>query len=267
MIEIIPLDSKLIELSNNNSFGGTRGNNSNNSYLAYCNEMLGWKIADSKKEKLLKDIHKKYSDILRYEAQHVSVMVAGPAKYNAKKLDKSDQILRLSAEFSEWFKLINKQVNSSSTLVNDETAKEKRVTALLKEIEWYHTQDMYAPTKELIELATVDNKKFIELFENLLDRYRWRKNSNIYKLYVQSKAGEVQEVNRETVFKDDNLIAYKDGDRYYLEFVTRPKQQVIYALKSRKWWWNAGKKAWSTYLHKFDLEWVSNITHQYEKYI
>jgi hypothetical protein len=267
MIEIIPLDSKLIELSNNNSFGGTRGKNSNNSYLSYCNEILGWEIADSKKEKLLKDIHKKYSDILRYEAQHVSVMVAGPAKYNAKKLDKSDQVLRLSAEFSEWFKSIKKQVFSSSTLVNDETAKEKRVTALLKEIEWYHTQDMYAPTKELIELATVDNKKFIELFESLLDRYRWRKNSNIYKLYVQSKVGEVQEVNRETVFEDDNLIAFKEGDRYYIKFVLKPKRQLIVALKSRGWWWNARQNAWSTYLNKFNLEWVSRISEQYEKYI
>lgn len=47
----------------------------------------------------------------------------------------------------------------------------------------------------------------------------------------------------------------------------RPQRQLIVALKSRKWWWNSYKKAWSTYLEKLDKEWVSNISSQYEKYI
>ena len=69
------------------------------------------------------------------------------------------------------------------------------------------------------------------------------------------------------MFQDDNLTAFKEGDRYYITFTLRPKQQLIVALKSRKWWWNAYKKAWSTYESKFNLEWVENISTQYKAYV
>ncbi|MDU5946981.1 MAG: hypothetical protein E6Z15_07885, partial [Paenibacillus macerans] len=83
----------------------------------------------------------------------------------------------------------------------------------------------------------------------------------------RSKSGEVQEIKKEVVFQDDNFSAYKEGDRYYIKFVLKPKRQLIVALKSRGWWWNARQNAWSTYLNKFNLEWVSGISEQYEKYI
>lgn len=35
----------------------------------------------------------------------------------------------------------------------------------------------------------------------------------------------------------------------------------------RKWWWNSGEKAWSTYLDKMDKEWVKSISERYEKYV
>lgn len=39
-------------------------------------------------------------------------------------------------------------------------------------------------------IATMDNKKFIELFEKYQDKYKWRKNSNIYKMYEASINGD-----------------------------------------------------------------------------
>ncbi|MCC3379882.1 hypothetical protein ACFQ5D_09315 [Paenibacillus farraposensis] len=266
MTEIIQLDSELIHLSNYNSFGGTRGKNSEASYLAYCQEILMWPIAENKKENLLKDAHKRYSEIIKYEAQHVSVMVAGPAKYNSRRLDKSDQILRLSAEFCEWFEAIKEQINSG--IMDDvKTTENRKISRLLEMIAFCDSETGFDPTSDLMKLAFADNAKFIELFEQLQSKYKWRKNSNIYKLYLRSKSGEVQEVKKEIVFQDDNFSAYKEGERYYIKFVLKPKRQLIVALKSRGWWWNARESAWSTYLVRFNHEWVSGISQQYEKYI
>lgn len=259
-IEIIPLDSELIHRSNYNSFGGTRGDNSNASYLAYGQEILNFPIADSRKEKLLAELHKRYSAILKYEAQHVSVMVAGPSNYNSKKLDHGDQILKASHDFCVWFDGIQKQVKHS-TLPGDKTGD------LLEDIEFRDQRPELDPTNKLMELAFADNAKFIELFETMLPKYRWRKNSSIYKLYLRSKAGEVQEIHKEIVFEDDNLTAFKEGDRYYIKFILRPKRQIHVALKSRGWWWNAYKGAYSTYLSRFDLEWVKTISSRYAAYI
>ncbi|WP_311080982.1 hypothetical protein [Paenibacillus polymyxa] len=266
MAEIIPLDMTLIHRSNYNSFGGTRGKNSEASYLAYCQNILGWPIAEIKKEQLLKDAHKRYSEIIKYEAQHVSVMVAGPAKYNSRKLDKSDQILRLSSEFCEWFEAIKKQI-TNGTMDEVAAVESRKISRLLEMIEFCDSRAELNPTSDLMKLATADNSKFIELFEKLQSKYKWRKNSNIYKLYLCSKSGEVQEIKKEVVFQDDNFTAYKEGDRYYIKFVLKPKHQLRVALRSRGWWWNARESAWSTYLNKFNAEWVGGISQQYEKYI
>ena len=116
-------------------------------------------------------------------------------------------------------------------------------------------------------LATVDNKKFIEIFEQLQPKYKWRKNSNIFKLYVASLNGEVEEIKKEVFFKDENLEAYIEGDRAYIKLFMKPQRQLIVALKSRKWWWNSHKGAWSTYLNRVDKEWISNISKQYKQYL
>ena len=261
MPEIIPLNPELIHRANYNSFYGTRGDNSNASYQAYGREILEFPIADSRKEKLLAELHKRYSVILNYEAQHVSVMVAGPARYNSKKLDHGDQVLRAHSEFCTWFDGIREQIKSSTRQEDDKEAR------LLEDIEFRDQREELDPTGELAELAFVNNAKFIEIFEAMLPKYRWRKNSNIYKLYLRSKAGEVHEVRKEVVFEDDNLTAYKEGDRYYIKFVLRCKRQLHVALKSRGWWWNSYKQAYSTYLNKFDLEWVKSISERYAAYV
>lgn len=259
-IEIPQLNQNWIHNANYNSFAGTRGDHSQASYNSYANEILNWNIADSRKEKLLQELHKRYSEILKYEAQHVSVMVAGPAKYNSKKLGKGDQVLKATHDFCEWFKAIEQQVKNA-------TKEDNKADRLTDMILFCDSRPELDPTNKLAELAIIDNVKFVELFEKLNPKYNWRKNSTIYKLYQKSKAGEVHEIKKEVVFQDDNLTAFKEGDRYYIAFVLKPKQQLKVALKSRKWWWNAYKKAWSTYESKFNLEWVENISTQYKAYV
>lgn len=95
-VTVKELDKNLIYRANSNSFGGKRGDISQHEYRVYTDRVLSWEISEEKKQSVLDKLHQKWSEILKYEAQHVSVMVAGPAKYNARKLDKSDKILELS---------------------------------------------------------------------------------------------------------------------------------------------------------------------------
>lgn len=261
-VVIRELDKGLIQQANNCSMGGTRGDGSEREYHVYAQRIMEWHISDEKKQKLLDKLYEKWSKILSYEAQHVSVMVAGPAKYNSRKLDKSDAILRLSSEFCEWFDSIERQVKQGAM---KDTGSE--VAQLVERIEFCDERPELNPMATLAELANKDNAKFIELFEKLQPKYRWRKNSNIYKLYEASLHGKVKEIRPETFFEDDNLTAYREGDRAYIKFVMRPQRQLIVALKSRGWWWNSGKAAWSTYLDKVDEEWVKGISERYAKYL
>lgn len=261
-IIVKPLDTNMVHLANMNSMGGNRGDLSIRNYEYYCNQIMSWPISDEQKQKLIDEVYKRRSAILQHEAQHVSVMVAGPARYNAKKLDHGDSILRLSAELEEWFRSLERQIKRNRTDSEDSKRDE-----LLRLIEFADQRPELDPTLHLAKLANVDNAKFMELFEDLLPKYRWRKNSVIYKLYLASKEGKVKEIKKEVFFEDANLTAYIEGDRAYIHFITRPARQLIVALKSRKWWWNSGKGAWSTYLDRLDREWVAGISAQYAKYL
>lgn len=261
MATVKELNSDLIHQANYNSMGGKRGDLSKTGYESYAEKILSWPVSDEKKQKLLDKLHEKWSQILKYEAQHVSVMVAGPAKYNAKRLDKSDQILRLSAELSSWFKDLEEQIAQGQR-------KNDKAQSLLKLIEFCRRPDNPCnPTNHLAELAMYDNEKFVELYEEMFPEYRWRKNSTIAKLYQKSLAGEIKEIRKEVFFEDVNLTAYTEGDRVYVKFLMRPKPQLRRALKSRGWWWNDRKEAWSTYPDRLDKEWVESISERYEKYL
>lgn len=261
-LEIKELDKKLIDMANSASFNGNRGDLSEESYKSYINEVLNWNILETKKQKILEQLYTKYSKILEYEAQHISVIVAGPAKYNSKKFDKSDKILQLTHEFCEWFDDLKKQIQKSKK----EDSKEEKAKYIIGRIKRL-LQLGLDPTKDIMSLSTIDNKKFIEIYEELESKFKWRKNSNIYKLYQKSLNGEVKEIKKEIFFEDENLIAFIENDRAYIKFIMRPKRQLIVALKSRKWWWNSYKKAWSTYLERLDKDWVSNISEKYTKYV
>lgn len=260
-MEIRSLDKTLVERANSNSFNGKRGTLSEQSYKSFVDEVLSWKIANNKKQKILDQVYKKYSEILRYEAQHVSVMVAGPARYNSKRLDKSDKILEKTHDFCKWFDDLRKQI---SDLESDKDNKE--IDFIMSDIK-FCVENNFDIRKPLEKLAFLDNKKFIELYEKYCDTYKWRKNSTIYKIYQSSLKGEIQEIKKEIIFEDENFTAYIEKDRAYIRFIMRIQQQLIYALKKKGWWWNSNKKAWSTYLNRADREWISSISERYENYL
>lgn len=259
-MEIKQLDKQLIDRANSNSFYN-RGTNCENDYKGYVNEVLEWEIPESKKQKILDKLHEKYSKILSYEAQHVPVMVAGPANYNAKKLDKSDQIMQASREFSNWFDDLREQIKNSKTDTN-----QRDLDNELSSIK-FCVERGWDPRDYIVKIAKFNTKKFIELYEKYQPVYKWRKNTNIFKLYVAVLNGEVQEIKKEIIFEDENFTAYIEGNRAYIKFLMKCKQQLIFAMKKRGWWWNTHKGAWSTYLDRVDKEWISNISKQYEQYL
>ena len=52
-----------------------------------------------------------------------------------------------------------------------------------------------------------------------------------------------------------------------MKFTTRPKQQLVYALKKRGWHWNSNEQAWSVPVSKYDEEFVKGIDERYKKYL
>lgn len=261
MATVKELNRELISRANSNSFGGKRGDISEHEYNVYAEKIISWPISEAKKQNILDKLYQKWSEILKYEAQHVSVMVAGPARYNPRKLDKSDRILELSSELYQWLKDLEGQVQESQR-------KNNKAESLLKTIEFCRSSDNPCnPTDHLAELALYDNQTFIRLYEEMYPEYKWRKNSTIAKLYQKSITGELKEIRKEIFFEDDNFTAYTEGDRAYIKFVMRPKRQLHVALKSRGWWWNSYQSAYSTYLDRVDKEWIATISTRYAQYI
>lgn len=124
---------------------------------------MSWNIPDSRKQKIVDQIYAKWSEQLRHEAAHVSVAVAGPARYNAKKLDHSDTILRLSSEFVEWFNGLQEQVWQGR--IEDKDAKE--IARLVDDIKFCIERPTLNPTASLCELANKDPELFMEYYEKL----------------------------------------------------------------------------------------------------
>ena len=169
--------------------------------------------------------------------------------------------MELNHNLYVWIEELEKQIKDSQ-----EDSAEENVKYLLQGIERLYELKLN-PTNDIMKLAFINNEVFIKTYEKYNKIFKWRKNSNIYKLYEKSLKGEVQEVKKITFFEDENLIAFIEGDRAYIKFIMRPQRQLIVALKSRKWWWNSYKKAWSIYLEKLDKEWVSSISNRYANYI
>lgn len=160
-VKIKELDKSLIHQANSNSMSGKRGDISAHEYEVYCQKVMSWNIPDSRKQKIVDQIYAKWSEQLRHEAAHVSVAVAGPARYNAKKLDHSDTILRLSSEFVEWFNGLQEQVWQGR--IEDKDAKE--IARLVDDIKFCIERPTLNPTASLCELANKDPELFMEYYE------------------------------------------------------------------------------------------------------
>lgn len=260
-MEIKELDKNLISQANSVSFAGNRGKHREENYNEYAKKIGSWDISDNKKEKLLEELYKKNMELLKYEASHVSVIVAGPAKYNSKKLDKSDKILQLGSELYTWFKEIEKQYEKS--IDND------REDEILIERIYRYDEMKFNITKKLEELAILNIEEFIRIYDEFYPKYKWRKNSNIYKLYIAAKEGKLEEKNEKILFEDENYKVYSKKDRIFIKFIFRTKRQLIFALKKKGFFWNSYEGAWSTYVDRYEKnkEWTENISTQYKEYI
>lgn len=263
MAEIRELNAEHIHQANYNSFGGTRGDSSAASYKSYAENINSWPISEEKKQKLLCKLYEKYSRLIALEAQHVSVMVTGPARYNSRKLDKGDQILSLSAEISDWFAGLERELRRIAA-----EKKADEVEHLVESIKFLDSRyPQTNPTVKLCELATVDKEQFIALYDELYPKYKWRKNATVAKLYAAAIDGTLKIAQKEEIFSNADFTAYKYGDRVFIKFVLKPQRQLIVALKSRGYWWNANKGAWSIYADKADSEWIKTISERYGKYL
>lgn len=79
---------------------------------------------------------------------------------------------------------------------------------------------------------------------------RFRKNSTAAKLYDGIQNGTYKGIKPpKKLYESDSYNAYRkniqSGERVFLKFTTKPKPQMIYALKKRGWHWNALENAWS----------------------
>lgn len=256
-MKIKELSKSQIARANSVSINGTRGNNSEHDYKIYVQKILDLPVSDEKKQKLLDTLYDKWCKLLSYEAQHVSVMVAGPAKYNAKKLDKGDQILKMYSEIGEWFSEIEKQADTSKKT-------DSKVESLVKKITWC-VSDGFSVTNEWKKLAEISKDDFKKLYEKLNEKYPFKKNTVAYKLY--QNIDNIIEKKKDVICDNADYTAYTEGNRAYIRFTLRPKRQLHVALKSRGWWWNSYENAYSTYLNRLDRDWVCSISEKYSKYI
>lgn len=262
MLNIKELDKTQLQRANSVSFNNDRGDIREKIYKSSVNEILEWNISEAKKQKILDRLYQKNMEILKYEASFVSVIVAGPAKYNGAKRDKeADKIMELASDFNVWFSNLEKQYKNFKKPSKEDSIKRK-VTEIMQ------LYELGLDIKnELIDLSNLDNKKFIELFEKFNQIYKWKKNTIIYKVYTASKNGEIKEKKEEILFEDENFTAYLKNDRVFIKFIFKPQAQLKFALKKKGYWWNSREKSWSTYPSRLDMEWVKSISSKYEKYI
>lgn len=274
-VKIPELSAAAISNANNNSMFD-RGSSSNAEYQKYVQRIMAMDISDGKKQQLVNELHKRWSKLLSYQAAHVPWTVAGPARYNAKRLDKSDQIMRTGSEISEWFDRVEKSVENSKRQYRDNSAIEaQRAEEWVRRVADGKVFNGVVPqmvADALLEVAPHDPQRFAELYEEYDKQYHFRGNTNAAKVYKSVKAGTFQKAKpAEKLHETDNLNTYRKkidaGERVFLKFTTRPKPQLVYALKRRGWHWNAYEKAWSVPAEKYDAAFVAGIDENYEKYL
>ena len=91
------LNQSLINQANNNSMSGTRGNGSVAGYKELADKVQTWPISEAKMQSLLDKLYQKYSEILKYTAQHVS---------GDKSADTYEQTLNSIMELDSWLNSI-----------------------------------------------------------------------------------------------------------------------------------------------------------------
>ena len=91
------LNQSLINQANNNSMDGERGTAYFEYYKRLTDKIQTWHISDTKIQSLLDKLYQKYSEILKYTAQHVS---------GDKSADTYEQTLNSIMELDSWLNSI-----------------------------------------------------------------------------------------------------------------------------------------------------------------
>lgn len=279
-IPIPSLNARNIETANSNSMFD-RGTVIEKDYQSYANRILSWDIADSKKEQLIATLHKKFEERLSADSQYVPWTVSGRARYPVQKMQaRAERSMKKSVEISEWFEQVEESVANSQRQYQDDRAwKAKREEEGFKTLlgcGWFHRGGKLNPTalaNGLAPIAHYDSERFVELYEKYDKELHFRKNTTAAKIYESIKAGTFKGAQpAQKLHESDNLNAYKGQigsgeERVFIKFVTRPKPQLIYALKSRGYHWNSNEGAWSVPVKKYDADFVASIDERYAKYL
>lgn len=227
------LSAEQIERANNNSLGGKRGDIYRSEYKAACDKVISWGFTEYKTQQLLDKVYAYYSKELSLGAQHVSVAVAGGSNYNAKRLDKSDAILRNAAEYFDWFKDIETQATQKKPDI---------MLNLIRSIIW-GVHGGYNVNKEWKELAARSRKDFETLYEKLNAENEFKKSSTAYKLY--HNLIYVMPIKQVTLYSDGDFSVIEEDGKIYIDFRLKPQRQLIVAMKSRRFYWNNHRCVWS----------------------
>ena len=297
------LNEDLINISNYNSFNGKRGDILKKEYEECRRKIEFSSLSNKQKKKLLDKLYKMYEPILRYDSQWYSPMVSGPAGYPQAKMDAIyERMMDANSKFVSWWRTVEKQIDKLKEFNNDrlkepnndrlkefnDELNRKKIEEIKDGFNRFYSQLVKNPeNKHLASLAEryvikalkVDTKLYKELFEKLNKIVNYRKNTNMYKAYKQVLDGNLSSEKIQKKDAEDNKVLFtcsdytvrkvkiQAGDRIGIEFMFRPKPQLIYALKKRGFTWHSLKGLWVCKPEKFDLEWAKNISKQYEKYI
>lgn len=255
-ITIKELNQEQIRTANNHSFGGKRGDITAHEYEVYCNSVISWGLSERKTQKIIDKVHEYFVRRLSLDSQHVSVAVAGASNYNAKRLDKSEQILTNSAAFVDWFKEIEEQATKKQY---------SRIEWLIKSIIW-GVGGAYAVNNEWKELAGRSRKDFEILYEELVKKYgEFKKTSIPFKIY--HNLIDVEQITQAPIYADDDFCAYEEQGKICISFRLKPQRQLIVALKSRRFVWVAAHEVWKATATEDLAAWVKTIAERYEQYI
>lgn len=255
MITIKPLNPELIARANSNSFGGKRGELEDSGYHSYCERAMSWNLSERKTQKIIDKIYDNFSRAISLDAQHVSVAVAGASNYNAKKLDRSEQILRNASDFCDWFSALERE--ATRTRYN-------RVKWLEMQVISGVVND-YSVNKEWRELASRDRNRFNAVYEKLIQKYEFKKTSIPYKIY--NNMLNVEQISQVPIYSDDDFTAYEESDKLCIGFRMKPQRQLIVALKSRGFVWISAHEVWRAKSTADLKEWIKTIPVRYESYI
>lgn len=255
-ITIKELNQEQIRQANNNSFGGKRGDITAHEYEVYCNRVVSWKLSEKKTQKIIDKVHEYFVRRLSLDSQHVSVAVAGASNYNARRLDKSDQIISVASDFVDWFKEIEEQATKKPY---------SRIEWLVKSIIWGVSGD-YPVNKEWKELAGRSRKDFEILYDELVKKYgEFKKTSIPYKIH--HNLIDVEQITQAPIYADDDFCAYEEQGKICISFRLKPQRQMIVALKSRHFVWVAAHDVWKATASEDLTAWVKTIAERYEQYI